>query len=163
MFKQTSPERARIIEALQRTLETIPMGSTLSYSEFVKAAPGFTKNGDAWMLAKARDNVEKDQGCAFETVRGVGVKRMASGDVPNIGLDAIRGIRRKANRGKKRINRVNPNSLSQSDQRRVIGMSSMLGAIALISDGRKASAIATVADPTKPIPPNNILEMFRTD
>lgn len=163
MFKQTSPERSKIIEALSRVLESIPMGGMLPYSAFIKAAPGFHNNGDAWLLRKARENVEKEQGCAFEVVRGIGVKRMTSDEIPNIGLSAIRGIRRKANLGKKRINRVNPNSLAPSEQRRVVGMSAMLGAIAMLADGRKASAIATVADPTKPIPPKNILEMFRTE
>jgi hypothetical protein len=163
MFKTTSPERAKIIENLSRALEGIPMGGTLPYSALMKAAPGFMNAGDQWLLARARENVEKNQGCAFEVVRGIGIKRMTSEEIPDIGLNAIRSIRRKANQGKKRIQRVNPNSLSPTEQRRVIGMSAMLGAIAMMADGRKASAVATVADPNKPIPPKNILEMFRTE
>lgn len=163
MFKQTSPERAKIIEALSRALESIPSGGMMSYASLKLAAPGFYNNGDHWLLSRARDAVEKDQGCAFEMVRGIGIRRLLSDEIPDIGLYTIRSIRRKANRGKRRMVRVNVNSLSATDQRRITGMSAMLGAISLIADGRKATAIATVADPTKPIPPKNILEMFRTE
>lgn len=162
MFKQTSPERAKIIELLAQALANIPMGATLPYGVFKSIASGFHNSvSDYWLLSVAREKVEKDLGCAFETVRGVGIKRLTSDEIPNIGLSSIRRIRRTANRGKKRINRVNQNSLTASEQRRVVGMSAMLGAIALIADGRKAAAVATVADPTTPIPPENILEMFR--
>lgn len=163
MFKQTSPERARTIEALSSILETIPSGETLPYSFFTTKATGFKNNGDGWLLGVAREKTEKRLGCAFETVRSVGVKRLTSDQCPNIALSALRRIRRQANRGKRRVERLNPNSLSEGEQRRVVGMSAMLGAIALLADGRKASAISAVADPTKPIPPKNILEMFRTE
>lgn len=157
MFKQTSPENAIVIGKLSAILATLPMGETISYHDLRKVAPGFRE----WLLRKARDATEKELGCAFECVRGVGVKRLTSSEVPGVGLSAIRKIRRGANRGKKRLDRVNTNSFTQSDQRRVVGMSAMLGAVAMIADGRKATAIASVADPVKPIPPQNILDMFR--
>lgn len=163
MFKPTSPENAVIIEKLSTALAAVPIGQTVSYSALRKAAPGYNNKGDNWLLGRARDSTEKQFGCAFECVRGIGIKRLTSSEVPGVGLSAIRKIRRGANRGKKRLDRVNTNSFTPSDQRRVVGMSAMLGAVSMIADGRKASAIATVADPTKPIPPKNILDMFRAE
>lgn len=47
------------------------------------------------------------------------------------------------------------------ENRRVISYKAMLGAVALIADGNKARTVAAAVDPAKPIPPQNILEMFR--
>lgn len=160
MFGQTTPEHEAIIKKLAVALTALSSGDTLGYSSLMQAAPGFRARRDNWLLAKAREQVEKELGCAFETVRGVGVKRLTSAEIPDIGLAALRRIRRAAKRGKKRLGRVNSNSLTESEQRRVVGMSAMLGAVVMIADGRKAAAVATVADPVKPIPPKNILDMF---
>jgi hypothetical protein len=161
MFKQTSPENALIIEKLAAALAVVPIGDTISYHSLKERAPGFRDGGHSWVLRKARESAEQNLGCAFECVRGVGVKRLTSSEIPGVGLSAIRKIRRGANRGKKRLDRVNINNFTQLEQRRVVGMSAMLGAISMIADGRKATSIATVADPVKPIPPQNILDMFR--
>ena len=104
---------------------------------------------------------EKELGCIFSCVRGLGIKRVPSQEIPETGLAALGRIRKAARRAKKRINRVNVNSLSDGEQRRVVGYSAMLGAIEMVADGRRAGAIAAVADPAKPIPPQNILDMFR--
>lgn len=163
MFKQTSPENEAIVQKLEQVLTSIPMGGMVTTANIKKSVPGFRANGDYWLLSKARERAEKNLGCAFEAVRGIGIKRLASSEIPDVGLASLRKIRRAANRGKKRLSRVNTNSLSQGEQRRVVGMVAMLGAVSMLADGRKASAVAAVADPVKPIPPKNILEMFRTE
>jgi hypothetical protein len=163
MFRQTSPENEAIVERLEQALATLPLGGTVTTPQLVKAAPGFSWSRNYWLLQKARERAEKNLGCIFETVRGIGVKRLSAQEIPDVGLSSLRKIRRAANRGKKRLSRVNSNSLSQGEQRRVVGMVAMLGAVAMIADGRKANAIATVADPVRPVPPKNILEMFRTE
>lgn len=162
MFNHTSPQNEAIIEKLSLPLKTLSVGGTIDYQTLKRAAPGFRANGDYWLLNKARERVEKELGCAFESVRGIGIRRLTSDEIPDIGLQTLRKVRRAANRGKKRLSRVNTNSLSEGEQRRVVGMCAMLGAVAMIADGRRATTIATVADPVKPIPPQNILEMFRS-
>jgi hypothetical protein len=161
MFKPTSPENAALVEKLAGRLASLSMGETISYFDLKRSAPGFKNSGDYWLLNKAREQAERDLGCVFEAVRGFGIKRLPSSEVPDVGLSALRRIRRAANRGKKRLTRVNANSLSDGENRRVVGMVAMLGAVSMIADGRRASAVATVADPVRPIPPQNIIEMFR--
>lgn len=160
MFKATNPENEAIIERLSGALDGLSMGATVTYPQLEKLTGWRTSA--YWLLQKARERTEKNLGCAFECVRGVGVKRLNSTDIPDIGLSALRGIRRKANKGKKRLDRVNTNSLGETERRGIIGMSAMLGAVSMVSDGRRAKTIAAVADPTKPIPPKNIIDMFRT-
>jgi hypothetical protein len=162
MFKPTSPENEAIVLKLVDALSTIPAGKTLPYAELETHVPGCFDS--SWLLVKARASAEKSLSCAFETVRGVGIKRLASEDVPSIGYSSLRRIRRASKRGVKRLTQANnSNSLSPDQHRRTVGMISMLGAVSMIADGRRASAVAAVADHTKPIPPKNILEMFRAE
>lgn len=162
MFAPTAPENAAAIQRMESVLSELSIGSTLGYDKLIKIAKCDVRNGHRWLLQKAIDNCEKNLGCAFECVRTVGIRRLMSSEIPDIGLAALRRARIAARKGKRRIDRANINSMSESDRRRVIGYGAMLGAVALLADGRKASAIAAVADPAKAIPPQNILDMFKT-
>lgn len=157
----TSPENAAAITRLEAALSELPIGGIINYKQLVTVAKFDIRNGSRWLLAKAIDNVEKTSQCAFECVRSVGVRRLPTDEIPDIGLASLSRIRRAAKRGKKRIDRANTNSMSESDKRRVIGYGAMLGAVSVIADGRRATSIAAVADPVKPIPPENILDIFR--
>jgi hypothetical protein len=162
MFKPTSPENAEIISKLQTTLRELSLGGVLTYSSLSQIA-GRDLQKHRHLLESAQEAVERELGCVFATVRNVGVKRLASEDAPSVGLSALRRCRSAAKRGFKRLSRLNVNSLSEGAQRRVIGTNAMLRAVHLLSDGRKASAVAAVADPINPIPPKRILEMFTGD
>lgn len=161
MFASTSPGNAAIVDRLITTLSAAPIGHVISYSDLRSVAPGWNKGRNFWLLTAAKAKVEKDLGCVFAIVRGAGIKRLEGHDIPGVGLAALGKIRRGARREKKRIDRVNINSLSDTDQKKVIGTSAMLGAIAVIADGRKAGAVADVADRAKPVPPANVLALFR--
>lgn len=160
-FRPTSSENLALIEKLKATLRNLPMGETLGYPAINKIVGFNIQTNRRHLLIRAIEAVEKELGCCFETVRDIGIQRLTSESIPDVGLAAVRRARRAARRGKKRLDRVNVNSLEPSQHRRVIGYSAMLGAVALVADGRKALAIAAVADPAKPIPPANILDMFR--
>lgn len=160
MFTPTNSEHTAIIEKLTEALAALPIGGTIVYSKLSEIAGRDVSDRYRYLLVKAADNAEKQLGCIFESVRGVGVKRLTASEIPDVGLAAIRKIRRGAKRGSKRLTRIGTNSLSESENRRVVASRAMLGAIATIADGRRASTLAAVADPVKPIPPENILQMF---
>ena len=158
MFRQTDPENAVKIEKLASMLEALPIGQVASYSA-LGAAVGLDVQ-DTHHLKAAREKAEKSLGCLYEVERGIGVRRLESNAAPEVGLAAIGKIRRAAKRAKKRLGRLNANSLNETEQRRVVGYTAMLGAIATVADGRRAQTIGAVADPVKPIPPASILRMF---
>jgi len=162
MFQATSPENAAIIGRLEGALSELPMGQTIEYGRLNTVAKCDVQSKSRWLLHCAIEHAEKSLGCAFSCVRMVGIRRLTSEETPDVGLAAIRKVRMTARRGKKRIDRANTNSLTDFDKRRIIGYGAMLGAIHMIADGRRAIAIAAVADPVKPIPPENILDMFRS-
>lgn len=157
---QTTPENVKIVENLTAALSELPVGGTLLYEQLSQACGRDITKENQWLLARAINRVEENLGCILSRVRGVGVKRLNSADSPQVGLASIQKVRRIAKKGSNRLGRINTNSLDDVGQRDVIAYRAMLNAVATIADGRKASAIATVADPVKPIPPENIIQMF---
>ena len=158
---ETNPENAPIIERLAAMLAELPMGETLTYVSMSKAVRRDLVGRNRHLLTQAREHAEKQLGCIFDCVRKIGIKRLASPDCPEVGLVAMRRVRKVAKRGAKRLNRLNVNSLSESETKRVVAYRSMLGAIALVADGNKARTLAAVVvDPVNPIPPADILQMF---
>ncbi|MBP8234614.1 MAG: hypothetical protein KAY22_20165 [Rhizorhabdus sp.] len=160
MILTTNPENAAIVDRLTAMLAQVSIGGVLTYSTASAAVGRDIQDRHRHLMEAARERAEKELGCLFECVRNVGIKRMPSADAPEIGLAAIRRVKNAAKRGGRRLERINTNSLSEGETRRVVAYRSMLGAIALIADGNKARTIAAVADPVTPIPPQNILEMF---
>lgn len=158
MFRPTDPENAKRIAILADALRALPIGQVASY-DALSALIGTPAQG-SHVLTRARERAEKELGCIYEVERRVGVRRMESAAAPEVGLAAIGRIRRAARRTKKRLARLNVNSLTLSESQRVVGYQAMLGAIATVADGRRAQAVGAVADPLKPIPPQNILQMF---
>lgn len=162
MFQTTNPENEKIVEKLTDALAAVPVGETLAYVQANKVAGRDVQKRCRHLLQRAVDRAEKANGCIFESVRDVGLKRLIAAEAPEIGLATIRGLRRKAKRGARRLERINSNSLSDAEKKRTIAYSSLLGTIAMMADGNKARTIAAVIDPAKPIPPKDILQMFTT-
>lgn len=161
MIAPTNPEHVKIIDDLAKKLAEVSIGGVIEYAALSGVAGRDITGRYNYLLQSAREKAEKELGCLFEAVRGVGIKRLAASESPEVGLGILRRIRRGARRGVSRLGRLSTNSLSETENKRVIAYSSMLGAIGMMADGNKARTIAAVVDPAKPVPPTDILEMFR--
>ena len=158
MFKKVDPENARLAAHVAEILMTLPSGGVVTYDALAEMVG--TEVRGTHILQRARKKAELELGCLYEPERGVGVRRVEPHLIPEVGLAAIGRVRRAAKRASGRLGRVNVNSLSVPQAGRIIGYRAMLGAIALVADGRRALAVAAVADPNRSIPPESILEMF---
>jgi hypothetical protein len=158
---ETNPENAPVIEKIADMLAAVSIGDTIAYRTINAATDRDVTGRHRHLLQAAREQAEKNLGCLFECVRSVGIKRMTADAAPDVGLQAIRHIRKTAKRGARRLERISTNSLTDGEVKRVVGFRSMLGAIALVADGNKARTVAAVIDPVRPIPPESILDMFR--
>lgn len=156
----SNPDNVAVIEKLTGALSEIPMGGTEPYIKLSSRIGGDVTGNYRHLLASARRKAEKDLGCVFASVRGVGIKRLSAEDGIEIGPEAVRSIRRKGTTVAKRIDRLNSNSLPDTAKKRAIAYSSMLKTIAMMADGNKARIVAAIVDPAKPIPPSDILAMF---
>jgi hypothetical protein len=160
----SNPENQAAVERLVNALIEMPIGSVLAYPTLNSIAGCDVTTGNRYLLLRARDKAEKDVGCIFEPVRSIGLKRLTASESPEVGLSTIRGVRRKARKGARRLQRIDSNSLSDTERKRQLAYGSLLGAVAVMADGNKARTIAAIIiDPVTPIPPSSILQMFVED
>ena len=138
---QSSPETAAAIEAIKAILVSLPIGQAASYPQLSEAA-GFDVTANRYALNKARSEAEKECGGLFEPLRGLGIRRMESERAPDVGLHAIRKVRRSAVRSAERLGHVRVNDMSDTDRNRFTSHKAQLGAIALLADGRKTATIS---------------------
>lgn len=144
MITSTSPENAADVEILRDMLLAVSIGQTLTYTAMSQRLGRDVKDR-RWLLGRAIKEAEADSGGLFTTVRGEGIQRLPSDQVPNVGLASIQKIRRTAKRGFARLSTVRVNDLPEREQHTLLAHRSMLGAIHSISDGRRAPAVAKEA------------------
>jgi hypothetical protein len=153
---QTRPELAADIDALADRLSALSIGETVEYAELSRIL-GRRVTDDGYALGKARKRVEKDLGCLLETVRGVGVKRLAPAESIKVGSQIMGHIRRTARKGIERMENISANNLDQQESAKLIAYRSQLGAIAFTADKKHTDAIAK-AEPTRVLPIGKVIE-----
>lgn len=156
---QSKPEIDATVERIKQVLVDLPIGKTAPYSALSDAA-GFDITENRFALSKARNRAEEESGGLFETVRGYGVRRLPSEHIPDVGLHAVRKVRRAAKRGVKRLSGVRVNDIPELEKHRLMAHKSQLGAIALVADGRKTVSIAAVSNGLELPPRDAILALF---
>ncbi|MEC9268527.1 MAG: hypothetical protein VX464_20880 [Pseudomonadota bacterium] len=160
MIKNTSPENAADIETMVGVLEKASIGETVNYGA-MDAALGRPSRNTHWLIRKAIRQVEKDTGAIFEIVRGVGIKRLPSSDIPSVGTAAIRKIRRASKRAVARLQCVRVNDLGHDEAKQVIAQRAQLATISFMADGRKTPAItAEINEDKSTLPVGRVLEVF---
>jgi len=155
------PENTAIVLKLEEKLQEVSSGDTVSYEELSKHI-GKDVRAIRWLLDKARNKTARELGCLFTAVRGVGIKRLLPKECPDYGVDSVRSVRRKSVREKKRLDRINPNSLTLAERGMLVAASSIHGAVAYIADIKKVKVAGAVIDPMNPIPRDKILAMLTT-
>src|SRR6266567_3800615 len=96
-----------------------------------------------------------DEGVPFGTVRGLGVKRLTSEEIPDIGDHAVVRIRRGSRLARKRMSVINAmNDVANETRVRVNTAASLLGILEHFSQNKSRQKIeAEVQKGTSPIPP----------
>ena len=156
----TKPETVADIEAVSKMLTELPIGAVLTYSAINDAIGRDVTNGARYVLAAAKKRTEAETGALYEAVRKVGVKRLPTDEIASVGTAAIRKVRRTARRGMKRLGNVKANDISPDQSREIVMQRSVLGAVAMLADGRKTKALANEGTTTAVIPAGRVLEIF---
>lgn len=102
-----------------------------------------------------------DDGLAFGTVRGEGVKRLSADELPAIGDAALLHIRRTSRRTRRKLNVANKmNDVSNETMVRISTSVSQLGAIELFANSKTAATIAPKVS-NGALPPKKLLEALK--
>lgn len=160
MLLATKPENELDVLSLFDALSALPVGETASYDD-LSARIGRPVQRVRHILARARELAEKQHGHLYEAVRNVGIRRLPADATTGVGLAVLRTIRSRSRRGVTRLGRLSYNDLTPDAATKLIAQRSQLGALALVSDGRKTAAVVSeVQTAGAAVPAGRVLDLF---
>ncbi len=158
-----TPDFSRSVQtnALIDVLRAASVGSVVSYAALSEAIGEDVTECRHYLYTAV--NALQGEGIAFGTVRGEGVKRLVSEEIPAIGDDAMQRIRRTSRRARKRMGVVSSmNDVPNEVRIKVNATASMLGVIENFSSNKSRKAVeAEVTKTQGPIPPMKLLEALK--
>ena len=110
----STPENLAIIDALATALRDLPEETVLPRSQIAN----LTKD-KPHLLYRALKLVERDDGCVFATIIGVGIKKLKARDAHVIGVRTREQVARRVSKTKKKIVgvlRANENKLNAQER-----------------------------------------------
>lgn len=157
---KSNPETHADIRALADFLARLPVGEVATYAQLSQAIGRNVQNGAGYILAAARNVVEKEAGAIFGTVHRVGVKRLTGQEGIGIGAITSRKIKRAARRGITRLGRIRDNSLTDADRTKINAYTAQLGAVAMLAAEDTARKVEKKSDASAILPVGKVLEVF---
>ena len=133
-----SPDTAALCEALRK----VPYGQEITFAALSQIIGRDVKVNARHNLAGALRIVLRDHGAAFQSIRGVGYKRLHSDDAPEIGTAARRKQRRTSQRAVSAMAAVarTSNGLTPEAQRRLSAEISTHGLLIEIAADKNVKA-----------------------
>lgn len=157
---KSNPETAADIRALADFLAALPVGEVATYAQLSQTIGRNVQKGAGYILAAARDVVEKEAGAIFGTIHRVGVKRLTGQEAIGVGAQTGRKIKRAARRGISRLGRIRDNSLSDDDRRKINAYTAQLGAVAMLAGADTARKVEKKSDASAVLPVGRVLDVF---
>ena len=144
---------------LRDALLAAPIGDVVTFDELAEAIGRNVRTAARGKLESARRVCERDHNAVFETVRGVGLRRIPATEAAGLGAGARKSITRTAKRGLRRMEActAGANSLPPSVQVAVAREASALGLMAHLAQD---DAVKAMTDTDKAPPPAHAAEAF---
>jgi hypothetical protein len=145
---------------LMAVLRNCPIGETVTYEEMAQAIKRSARAGHSGYgsLVTARRLLERDEGVVFEAVTSVGLKRLDDTGKLKSCTGMVAGIGRRCRRVRSRLKAVDYDSMQVPEQQRHNAISSIVGAISLMS---KPAAVRKIEDTAKSeLPTAETLKLF---
>lgn len=152
MFQATSENEADI-DRLIDCLKAVSIGGVVTHEELSEAI-GRDIKPRRYLLFRAADRLTAESGIIFESVRGVGYKRLPIDEVHTVGYRTRRTIRRKAGRACGRMSAAvtKANDAPPDAVLKVNREVSTLGLIRSLARGQVAAKAAADATASAPAP-----------
>lgn len=162
MEMKSSPEKHAEITTLCGLLRQLSIGATMLYSDATHAIMRDVRGAARFSLMRAREIVETEDGSRFGTVAKIGVKRLETVDIPAIGTQIRRKVRRAARIGYRRLTGIKANDVTPEIQRQIDTERAVLGAVSLVTDEKSMRKVGeAVSKAGTEIPVGKTLDLFR--
>jgi hypothetical protein len=145
----TNPENTKIVILLAQYLAATSINMEVISYDTLNRIAGVDLRHRRDLLYRAWEMAEKQCGCIFTAVRGIGIKRLPVNETSHVGSHSITGTRRRTKRAIGRISRTNSNEMSGDARQNTALKLAHLNLIHGIADNRRTSTFVTpaVADP----------------
>lgn len=145
----TKEVNIRIIDALKDALGAVPMGGMALYANLNRIAGIDVQLKRRDLLMRAQKQAEKEYGCLFGAVRGIGIKRLLADETPQVGSQSIASTRKRTKRAISRMVVVRSNSMGDDARQNTALKLAHLNIIHGLADNRKTTTFAApaTADP----------------
>jgi len=143
-------------------LEGVEEGQEITYETLSNVIGRDVRNQAYGQLCTARKRL-LDDGIVFETVRGIGIRRMTASEIANtVGLHSIKRIQRESKRGLRRLSCAAMGNLTNEDIIKMNTSASVLGVVAEFSKTKSVHTIEGHIAETdgKELPIGKSLELF---
>ena len=153
-----NPDVRLIYDALAK----LDIGEEITY-EAINDIVGYDIQKKRTSLTTAMNRCFKNDGHVFETIKNVGIKRLADADIVRKSDRNITSIRRKTRRSALELSKVqNFNNLSSDMKKRHNATMALLGAVNQMSQPNKVVLVESKVNTTSTLPNlNQTLEMFK--
>lgn len=157
----TNPELQIELEKVMGALRELGPDEILTYDELTHVL-GYHPREKPWVLLRAKQRVEKEDGIRFASVRSVGPKRLATEDLPGIGQFARQRIGRIAKKDANRLTDLRGyNDIDRKTQTRIDAERSLLGAVSAVAS-TQGQAVATLTR-TGPVVAARVFDYIRPE
>ena len=113
---------------IAQRLADVEPGRIVTYAELSALVVADVRGSARHSLTSARRIVQRDHRAVFESVRGVGIRRLTDTEIATqCGRETIRAMHRKAGRGLKRIACANTDGLDREAVTRMNADASLIG------------------------------------
>lgn len=163
MTNQPQFQRSADTRFLMQELAKAKVGEEITYDRLTKAI-GREVSGSTASLHSARRALLKEQNFVFDTIVGVGLKRLSDREIVATSAKTAKHMRRTAQRGVRTLTAVGDfSALPREDQMRHSAAVSIFSAVAEMAAERSISKIEDVAkDRPEGLPFAQTLEAFRS-
>lgn len=145
MEMKAIPELSVDAQILVKRLQKVTPGETVTYGELSKLVKRDVQAGARSCLQSACRVVLREDQIVLAAVRTVGMKRLPANEIASVGTQAIRSIGRKSSRALRKCSCADYESLNNKERIEINTVSSMLGAVALMSKPRQVEKLEAAA------------------
>lgn len=156
--EQTSIDVQMIYDRLHKA----NTGDTVSYADLTELIGRDVQDRARYILLRALDLLRRDHNYVFGTVRRVGVKRLADGEIVGSAASDVASIRRKARKAASKLTCVaDYDALTPDERIRHNATVSLFGAIATMTKRPEMKRLETAVEATgRTLPLARTLEAF---
>ena len=164
-----NPDRLRFqaseqSQAIVKLIADVEVGGRIMYEQIIQAAGGNLEQGITpvrGFLETARRHLQREKNVVFDVIQGIGIQRLADGEIVGKSKSKLDHVRRSAHRAAANLACAKFENLSATQRNEALCLQSQMGAIKLVSSLNAQHQLQQKIEQGKQLEIGNILSFFK--